>query len=160
MRVTSLLWNFRTCIRSSFAHNCCLIQISLQGGWFDDFLSHMMCCCCALVQEWREVEIRGNHYPHCPKCPSRQLIKSFDLFHDEIMITIPHNLYLQVHRKSRPALPHTKRCINGMNEVEMVSEIEWKLQPRIVCSVEYHTMLLYGLTWSSNLFHCKTLVGL
>ena len=31
----------------------------LQGGIFDDFLSHFMCCCCALVQEWREVEIRG-----------------------------------------------------------------------------------------------------
>ena len=31
----------------------------MQGGMFDDFLSHFMCCCCALVQEWREVEIRG-----------------------------------------------------------------------------------------------------
>lgn len=30
-----------------------------QGGFIDDFLSHFMCCCCALVQEWREVEIRG-----------------------------------------------------------------------------------------------------
>ena len=30
-----------------------------QGGYVDDFLSHLMCCCCALVQEWREVEIRG-----------------------------------------------------------------------------------------------------
>lgn len=30
-----------------------------QGGFVDDFLSHLMCCCCALVQEWREVEIRG-----------------------------------------------------------------------------------------------------
>jgi len=32
---------------------------SMQGGFIDDFLSHLMCCCCALVQEWREVEIRG-----------------------------------------------------------------------------------------------------
>jgi len=32
-----------------------------QGGFFDDFLSHLMCCCCALVQEWREVEIRGAY---------------------------------------------------------------------------------------------------
>lgn len=31
-----------------------------QGDAFDDCLSHFMCCCCALVQEWREVEIRGN----------------------------------------------------------------------------------------------------
>ncbi|GKA57747.1 protein MID1-complementing activity 1 [Tanacetum coccineum] len=33
----------------------------LQGGWCDDFLSHVMCCCCALVQELREVEMRGIH---------------------------------------------------------------------------------------------------
>lgn len=32
-----------------------------QGGLFDDFLSHFMCCCCALVQELREVEIRGAY---------------------------------------------------------------------------------------------------
>lgn len=32
-----------------------------QGGFFDDFLSHLMCCCCALVQEWREAESRGIH---------------------------------------------------------------------------------------------------
>lgn len=32
-----------------------------QGGLCDDFLSHLMCCCCALVQEWREVKIRGVH---------------------------------------------------------------------------------------------------
>jgi hypothetical protein len=41
-----------------------LIISSIQGGWFDDFLSHVMCCCCALVQEWREVEIRGIHDMH------------------------------------------------------------------------------------------------
>lgn len=33
-----------------------------QGGSIDDFLSHLMCCCCALVQELREVEIRGASY--------------------------------------------------------------------------------------------------
>ncbi|KOM32190.1 hypothetical protein LR48_Vigan01g174600 [Vigna angularis] len=33
------------------------------GGYVDDFLSHLMCCCCALVQEWREVEIRGASGP-------------------------------------------------------------------------------------------------
>lgn len=32
-----------------------------QGGFIDDFLSHLMCCCCALVQELREVEIRGAY---------------------------------------------------------------------------------------------------
>ncbi|KAL9241411.1 hypothetical protein vseg_015527 [Gypsophila vaccaria] len=33
--------------------------LNIKGGMFDDFLSHFLCCCCALVQEWREVEIRG-----------------------------------------------------------------------------------------------------
>lgn len=39
----------------------CLLSTDIvcQGGYVDDFLSHLMCCCCALVQEWREVEIRG-----------------------------------------------------------------------------------------------------
>lgn len=31
----------------------------MQGGSFDDFLTHLMCCCCAMVQEWREIEVRG-----------------------------------------------------------------------------------------------------
>ncbi|KAH1224040.1 Protein MID1-COMPLEMENTING ACTIVITY 1 [Glycine max] len=39
-------------ILSCCCYTCC-------GGFIDDFLSHLMCCCCALVQEWREVEIRG-----------------------------------------------------------------------------------------------------
>ncbi|CAK7325915.1 unnamed protein product [Dovyalis caffra] len=30
-----------------------------QGGSCDDFLTHLMCCCCAMVQEWRELEVRG-----------------------------------------------------------------------------------------------------
>ncbi|KAG8377957.1 hypothetical protein BUALT_Bualt08G0087800 [Buddleja alternifolia] len=45
-------------------YTCCVRRklrrtLNIKGGWFDDFLSHFMCCCCALVQEWREVEIRG-----------------------------------------------------------------------------------------------------
>lgn len=40
--------------------NAKCFQIS-QGGFIDDFLSHVMCCCCALVQELREVEIRGAY---------------------------------------------------------------------------------------------------
>ncbi|KAG4952007.1 hypothetical protein JHK85_045874 [Glycine max] len=39
------------------------IDILCQGGFIDDFLSHLMCCCCALVQERREVEIRGVEGP-------------------------------------------------------------------------------------------------
>uniref|UniRef100_M8BKQ0 MCAfunc domain-containing protein n=1 Tax=Aegilops tauschii TaxID=37682 RepID=M8BKQ0_AEGTA len=38
-----------------------LSSTSVEGGCCDDFLSHVMCCCCALVQEWREVEIRGAY---------------------------------------------------------------------------------------------------
>ncbi|KAF2570471.1 hypothetical protein F2Q70_00000976 [Brassica cretica] len=38
------------------------LQVKLVGGSIDDFLSHLMCCCCALVQELREVEIRGASY--------------------------------------------------------------------------------------------------
>ncbi|KAG6645529.1 protein MID1-COMPLEMENTING ACTIVITY 1-like isoform X1 [Carya illinoinensis] len=36
-------------------------MFNITGGSIDDFLSHLMCCCCALVQEWREVEIRGAY---------------------------------------------------------------------------------------------------
>nr|GMD99260.1 protein MID1-COMPLEMENTING ACTIVITY 1-like [Ipomoea batatas] len=36
-----------------------LFTALVQGGAVDDFFSHLLCCCCALVQEWREVEIRG-----------------------------------------------------------------------------------------------------
>ncbi|KAL3639035.1 hypothetical protein CASFOL_016942 [Castilleja foliolosa] len=51
-------------ILSCCCYTCCLRRklrrtLNIKGGWFDDFLSHLMCCCCALVQEWREVEIRG-----------------------------------------------------------------------------------------------------
>lgn len=40
-------------------------QLLWQGGCVDDFLSHLMCCCCAVVQEWREVEIRGAYGMSC-----------------------------------------------------------------------------------------------
>ncbi|KAK4741489.1 hypothetical protein SAY87_025077 [Trapa incisa] len=51
-------------ILSCCCYTCCVRRklrrsLNIKGGWFDDFLSHLMCCCCALVQEWREVEIRG-----------------------------------------------------------------------------------------------------
>ncbi|KAM3306320.1 protein MID1-COMPLEMENTING ACTIVITY 1 isoform X1 [Capsicum chacoense] len=36
-------------------------KLNITGGVIDDFLSHLMCCCCALVQEFREVEIRGGN---------------------------------------------------------------------------------------------------
>ncbi|KAB1217658.1 Protein MID1-COMPLEMENTING ACTIVITY 1 [Morella rubra] len=32
---------------------------NIEGNLWDDFLTHLMCCCCALVQERRELEIRG-----------------------------------------------------------------------------------------------------
>ncbi|XP_073294871.1 protein MID1-COMPLEMENTING ACTIVITY 1-like [Primulina huaijiensis] len=49
-------------------YTCCIRRklrrrLNIEGGFFDDFLSHFMCCCCALVQEWREVEIRGAYGP-------------------------------------------------------------------------------------------------
>ncbi|KMT09333.1 hypothetical protein BVRB_6g134280 [Beta vulgaris subsp. vulgaris] len=51
-------------ILSCCCYTCCVRGklrkiLNINGGVFDDFLSHFMCCCCALVQEYREVEIRG-----------------------------------------------------------------------------------------------------
>ncbi|XP_021714063.1 protein MID1-COMPLEMENTING ACTIVITY 1-like [Chenopodium quinoa] len=51
-------------ILSCCCYTCCVRgklrkTLNINGGAFDDFLSHCMCCCCALVQEWREVERRG-----------------------------------------------------------------------------------------------------
>ncbi|GMI66082.1 mid1-complementing activity 1 [Hibiscus trionum] len=51
-------------IFSCCCYTCCVRRklrkaLNITGGFIDDFLSHLMCCCCALVQEWREVEIRG-----------------------------------------------------------------------------------------------------
>ncbi|KAL0643507.1 hypothetical protein Bca4012_041797 [Brassica carinata] len=54
-------------ILSCCCYTCCIRKklrktLSIKGGSIDDFLSHLMCCCCALVQELREVEIRGASY--------------------------------------------------------------------------------------------------
>ncbi|XP_068646787.1 cell number regulator 13-like isoform X1 [Aristolochia californica] len=51
-------------------YTCCVRRklrrmLNITGGLCDDFLSHLLCCCCALVQEWREVEIRGIYT--CPE---------------------------------------------------------------------------------------------
>ncbi|MFS8016657.1 putative PLAC8 motif-containing protein [Helianthus anomalus] len=53
-------------ILSCCCYTCCVRRklrktLDITGGWCDDFLSHVMCCCCALVQELREVEMRGIH---------------------------------------------------------------------------------------------------
>ncbi|KAJ0468543.1 putative PLAC8 motif-containing protein [Helianthus annuus] len=53
-------------ILSCCCYTCCIRRklrktLNITGGWCDDFLSHFMCCCCALVQELREVEIRGTY---------------------------------------------------------------------------------------------------
>ncbi|XP_030932547.1 protein MID1-COMPLEMENTING ACTIVITY 1-like [Quercus lobata] len=45
-------------------YSCCIRRklrklFNIEGGSCDDFSTHLMCCCCALVQEWRELEIRG-----------------------------------------------------------------------------------------------------
>ncbi|KAL1191943.1 Protein MID1-COMPLEMENTING ACTIVITY 2 [Cardamine amara subsp. amara] len=52
-------------ILSCCCYTCCIRKklrktLNIAGGSIDDFLSHLMCCCCALVQELREVEIRGG----------------------------------------------------------------------------------------------------
>ncbi|XP_028548706.1 cell number regulator 13 isoform X3 [Dendrobium catenatum] len=53
-------------ILSCCCYTCCVRRklrkvLNITGGLCDDFLSHLMCCCCALVQEYREVEIRGAY---------------------------------------------------------------------------------------------------
>ncbi|OIV93569.1 hypothetical protein TanjilG_04801 [Lupinus angustifolius] len=55
-------------VLSCCCYTCCIRRklrkmLNITGGYIDDFLSHLMCCCCALVQEWREVEIRGVYGP-------------------------------------------------------------------------------------------------
>ncbi|KAJ8769468.1 hypothetical protein K2173_002958 [Erythroxylum novogranatense] len=45
-------------------YTCCIRRKirelnNIQGGLCDDFLTHLMCCCCAMVQEWRELQVRG-----------------------------------------------------------------------------------------------------
>ncbi|WVZ13178.1 hypothetical protein V8G54_017708 [Vigna mungo] len=57
--VPSLHSPYQRMVMPLLAHFQYVSATSLLGGFIDDFLSHLMCCCCALVQEWREVEIRG-----------------------------------------------------------------------------------------------------
>ncbi|XP_043712313.1 protein MID1-COMPLEMENTING ACTIVITY 1-like [Telopea speciosissima] len=64
-------------------YTCCVRRklrkmLNITGGICDDFLSHLMCCCCALVQEWREVEIRGAYGPEKTKTspPPSQYMES------------------------------------------------------------------------------------
>ncbi|KAJ6821899.1 cell number regulator 13-like [Iris pallida] len=62
-------------IFSCCCYTCCVRRklrkmLNITGGFCDDFLSHLLCCCCALVQEWREVEIRGLKGPEKTKTSS------------------------------------------------------------------------------------------
>ncbi|ERN08505.1 hypothetical protein AMTRI_Chr09g38780 [Amborella trichopoda] len=64
-------------------YTCCVRRklrkmLNITGGVCDDFLSHLMCCCCALVQEWREVEIRGAYGTYKTKTspPASQYMES------------------------------------------------------------------------------------
>ncbi|CAK7334191.1 unnamed protein product [Dovyalis caffra] len=70
-------------ILSCCCYTCCIRRklrktLNITGGFIDDFLSHLMCCCCALVQEWREVEIRGVYGPEKTKTspPPSQFMES------------------------------------------------------------------------------------
>ncbi|CAN1341997.1 Protein MID1-COMPLEMENTING ACTIVITY 1 [Linum perenne] len=59
-------------VLSCCCYTCCIRRklrnmFNISGGFIDDFLSHLMCCCCALVQEWREIEIRGAYGPEKTK---------------------------------------------------------------------------------------------
>lgn len=70
-------------ILSCCCYTCCIRRklrktLNITGGWCDDFLSHVMCCCCALVQELREVEMRGIHGPQKTKTspPTTQWMES------------------------------------------------------------------------------------
>ncbi|KAK8716825.1 hypothetical protein V6N13_044122 [Hibiscus sabdariffa] len=70
-------------ILSCCCYTCCVRRklrktLNITGGFIDDFLSHLMCCCCALVQEWREVEMRGIYGPEKTKTspPPSQFMES------------------------------------------------------------------------------------
>ncbi|TXG59835.1 hypothetical protein EZV62_014408 [Acer yangbiense] len=70
-------------ILSCCCYTCCVRRklrktLNITGGFVDDFLSHLMCCCCALVQEWREVEMRGMYGPEKTKTspPPSQFMES------------------------------------------------------------------------------------
>ncbi|MFS7970246.1 putative PLAC8 motif-containing protein [Helianthus anomalus] len=70
-------------IASCCCYTCCIRMklrnaLNIRGGWCNDFLLHFCCCCCALVQELREIEIRGTHGPLKTKTspPSCQYMES------------------------------------------------------------------------------------
>ncbi|CAH1421619.1 unnamed protein product [Lactuca virosa] len=53
-------------IASCCCYTCCIRRklrntLNIRGGWCGDFVLHLCCCCCALVQELREIEMRGIH---------------------------------------------------------------------------------------------------
>lgn len=53
-------------------YTCCMRQrlrrlLSIRGGACDDFFTHLLCCCCALVQEHREIKLRGYEGPQGKK---------------------------------------------------------------------------------------------
>ncbi|KAK9164556.1 hypothetical protein Syun_005458 [Stephania yunnanensis] len=59
--------------------------IKFTGGLCDDFLSHLMCCCCALVQEMREMEIRGVYGMMSSPCvlvQLKELVTSETIYQD------------------------------------------------------------------------------
>ncbi|KAM5546841.1 hypothetical protein ABKV19_001389 [Rosa sericea] len=65
-------------VLSCCCYTCCIRRklrktLNISGGFIDDFLSHFMCCCCALVQEWREVEIRGPEKTKISPPPSQYM---------------------------------------------------------------------------------------
>ncbi|XP_021903934.1 protein MID1-COMPLEMENTING ACTIVITY 1-like [Carica papaya] len=45
---------YSCCVRTKLRKN-----FNIEGGVCDDFLTHLVCFCCAMVQEWRELEVRG-----------------------------------------------------------------------------------------------------
>ncbi|XVE82451.1 hypothetical protein DITRI_Ditri16bG0005700 [Diplodiscus trichospermus] len=70
-------------VLSCCCYTCCVRRklrkaLNITGGFIDDFLSHLMCCCCALVQEWREAEMRGVYGPEKTKTspPPSQFMES------------------------------------------------------------------------------------
>ncbi|EPS70744.1 mid1-complementing activity 2 [Genlisea aurea] len=65
-------------ILSCCCYTCCIRRklrraLGIEGGCLDDFLSHLMCCCCAVVQEWREVKIRGAEGSRIAPPPSQTM---------------------------------------------------------------------------------------
>ncbi|KAI3767839.1 hypothetical protein L2E82_18268 [Cichorium intybus] len=72
-------------IVSCCCYTCCIRRklrntLNIRGGWCGDFLLHLYCCCCSLVQELREIEMRGIHVEGPKKTktipPSTQYMES------------------------------------------------------------------------------------